>query len=300
MAGPIPPCGRWTGPTSGPQAGDGLNDELQTKLGLRYRYEPARLVRLPGRWKWKPSRPPLEGEDAEETGKTILGRNLFGEDELALWLALIVRTGRPHRPDPGFRPGTSAQALAPRCLSTSHRRAANNCGGDNELRFVLQLAYLCRTGEYTVEAAACNGTGRALERRACTSDSRTGIRRSLTRGPVTWVVNGRGGSPHVAIMGTLGTGKTRTAMQLVRQIHTACSAPVLLFDMAKGDLASDKTLVCDALGARVVTPHLRKRFRSTCLPSRAAIRAKSRTRLNLRFARAILSESREVSRVVFS
>jgi DNA helicase HerA-like ATPase len=69
---------------------------------------------------------------------------------------------------------------------------------------------------------------------------------------VSWLLNGKGGSPHVALMGTLGTGKTRTAMHLIRQIKRQTSAPVLLFDMAKGDLAADRELV-HALQARVIT-----------------------------------------------
>jgi hypothetical protein len=53
-------------------------------------------------------------------------------------------------------------------------------------------------------------------------------------------------------MGTLGTGKTRTAMHLITKVHEETSCPVLLFDMAKGDIASDRDLI-RALGAWVVS-----------------------------------------------
>jgi hypothetical protein len=52
-------------------------------------------------------------------------------------------------------------------------------------------------------------------------------------------------------MGTLGTGKTRTGMDMLRAIRQQSGARVILFDMEKGDLASDKVLARD-LDAKVV------------------------------------------------
>lgn len=42
-------------------------------------------------------------------------------------------------------------------------------------------------------------------------------------------------------------------MQLIGQIHAAAEAPVILFDMAKGDIAADRALV-RSLGAKVIAP----------------------------------------------
>lgn len=71
-----------------------------------------------------------------------------------------------------------------------------------------------------------------------------------TKQPVHWLLNGPG-SPHVAIMGGTGSGKTRLAMNLIRQVRKKAPVPVILFDMAKGDLAADQELV-QALQATVI------------------------------------------------
>jgi hypothetical protein len=69
---------------------------------------------------------------------------------------------------------------------------------------------------------------------------------------VTWVINGPGVSPHIAAMGTLGTGKTRTGMDLLRQIKEQSGCAAIVFDF-KGDLAADRKLV-EVLGAKTVNP----------------------------------------------
>jgi DNA helicase HerA-like ATPase len=73
---------------------------------------------------------------------------------------------------------------------------------------------------------------------------------TATGQPVTWLLNGKG-SPHVALMGSTGTGKTRLAVNLIEQIRRQAGAPVILFDMAKGDLAGNRDLV-QAIQGRVV------------------------------------------------
>lgn len=226
---------------------DALNDQLQSKLGLKYRYEPARLA-IARSLELETLPPPLEGEDAEESGKTILGRNLFGDDELALWLSLIVE--RAELIDP------SLDAIQEQVRRHWHRGVMVlteewvNCEGEYE-RFVLQLAE--RAGLENVP-----GKRRKASETETASQNSGPVPVTLelgadpsTRQPITWLLNGRGGSPHVAMMGTLGTGKTRTAMGFVRSIHNSSSAPVILFDMAKGDLAADKDLI-KALGAKVI------------------------------------------------
>ena len=70
-------------------AQDGANDRLMAKLGLKFRYEPARLA-IARSLELDDPPPPLQGEDSEEYGKTIPGRNLFGDEELALWIAMII------------------------------------------------------------------------------------------------------------------------------------------------------------------------------------------------------------------
>ena len=67
-------------------------------------------------------------------------------------------------------------------------------------------------------------------------------------------LNGPGSAPHIAIMGRNGTGKTRTAVSFLSQIASSVpySIPFLVFDYAKGDIASNKAFV-KKTGAVVVS-----------------------------------------------
>lgn len=69
--------------------------------------------------------------------------------------------------------------------------------------------------------------------------------------PFRWKVNGVGYSPHVAVMGQAGSGKTRTMLELVKQVHKQSGAPVILLDLGKGDLANRHDFI-EAIGARVL------------------------------------------------
>ena len=55
---------------------------------------------------------------------------------------------------------------------------------------------------------------------------------------VIWGLNEQGGSPHSAIMGGVGTGKTRTAVAMLTAIRDRAPVPLLAFDF-KGDLGTD-------------------------------------------------------------
>ncbi|WP_246685065.1 DUF87 domain-containing protein [Methylobacterium sp. WL69] len=60
----------------------------------------------------------------------------------------------------------------------------------------------------------------------------------MTKAAVEWVINGSGGSPHSAIMGGVGSGKTRTAVAMLKAIRSRAAVPFLAFDF-KGDLGTD-------------------------------------------------------------
>jgi DNA sulfur modification protein DndE len=228
---------------------DDANDRIMAKLGLKFRYAPARLA-LSRSLELDDIPPPLQEEDAEELGKTIIGRHLFGDEELALWIAMIIERADLKEP--------SVEAIQDQVKRHWHRGILllaeewEHCEEEYE-RFLLQIAE--RAGLMRARGAKRNGTDVNSPAVAelgpiilTLGDPGTDI---VTQKPATWHLNGRGGSPHVAIMGTLGTGKTRTAMHLITKVHETTSCPVLLFDMAKGDIASDRELI-RALGARVV------------------------------------------------
>jgi DNA sulfur modification protein DndE len=72
-----------------------------------------------------------------------------------------------------------------------------------------------------------------------------------TSEPVTFALNAPGMSPHVALLGSLGTGKSRAAVHMLRELHRqAAGCPVLVFDM-KGDLSRNAELVA-GISARVI------------------------------------------------
>ena len=97
-----------------------------------------------------------------------------------------------------------------------------NCNREYE-RFVLYLAEragLPAHGKRPSEAAAGEGRGSAENVGPVPVTLRLGdpgVNLS-TREPVTWMLNGKG-SPHVALMGATGSGKTRLAVNLIRQIR---------------------------------------------------------------------------------
>ena len=66
-----------------------------------------------------------------------------------------------------------------------------------------------------------------------------------TSQPVDHHLNGPGSAPHIAIMGRNGTGKTRIGKELLLRVRASSDydVPFLIFDYAKGDIASDNTFV---------------------------------------------------------
>lgn len=63
----------------------------------------------------------------------------------------------------------------------------------------------------------------------------------------------RGASPHVAIMGGVGSGKTRTALFMLGEVARQVKVPVIAFDF-KGDLAGDTDGLDRSFGAEVLDP----------------------------------------------
>ena len=67
---------------------------------------------------------------------------------------------------------------------------------------------------------------------------------------VEFALNSSGGSPHMALMGGVGSGKTRTAVHILKAMRCFGSVPLLAFDF-KGDLAEGLSA---AYGAEVLRP----------------------------------------------
>ena len=234
---------------------DGINDEMRRHLGMRHRYGPARLAIA--RSLAVEDAPTLETEDREEPGKVIRGDPLFGSgSEIGAWAALIVEHANE----------ALGKAELQRHVAAHWHRGAHLLKSDWEemgadyARFVMLLcerAGLRRSGGVGDDdgpAVATSGGAATVDAAARPVVLRLGDPGTdLSTGEeVTWAINAPGRSPHIAAMGTLGTGKTRIGMGLLKQLREQSGCAILAFDF-KGDL-SENPAIAQSLGATVVRP----------------------------------------------
>ncbi|WP_134681543.1 DndE family protein [Paracoccus ravus] len=219
------------------EASDELNSEFMKRLGMRKRYLPARLAL--SRSLGVPSRPESISSDSD-WGKTIKGDTFFGTGaDLMTWVSLIVQ----HGPDQEYDVRGLVGAVA------AHWRRGINLldadwrqSGEDISRFVRKL----------VEHAELPLAGR-MKHRERTQNVDPFSSNELISVPVgeistdansgaaiEWVLNGPGCSPHSAVMGGVGSGKTRTAVSILRAVRKAAPIPIIAFDF-KGDLATDES-----------------------------------------------------------
>jgi DNA sulfur modification protein DndE len=230
------------------RAADEINGRLMSKLGQRNRNVVARLAIARSLAVVDPPSP-IPADEADEEGGVIKGVNLFG-DELAPWVSLLVE--RSELPEPSTK---ELQDLVAR----HWRRGVHllndewkECHDEFD-RFILQLAGrggLREGGGPLPVNFGPEGTFVPKAVPVTLTLGSPGID-VQTQQPVQWLLNGRGNSPHIAVMGTLGTGKTRLAMEMLRQARRQTGCPIILFDMAKGDLAADQDLIRE-IGAEVI------------------------------------------------
>lgn len=229
-----------------------LTDELRHKLGFAARAPIARMAI--GRSLGMVGMP---DKPADMMGKPIKGDTLFGVEEHPLWIALLVSNLRNLQPLGPVTLG-AIQDLAARHWARGVQLLSSDWheAGENYSKFV----------EILVARRAALSTDDEMDDTSLeskTSDEWVGP--VAVAGPVTldlgmdvdnnepfvWKINGVGYSPHIAIMGQVGSGKTRTMLDLLRQIHKKTGVPVLLLDLGKGDLADRPELACE-LSARVL------------------------------------------------
>lgn len=237
---------------------DEINSRLMRALGLKQRYAPARLAIA--RSLSLPDLPSIESVNDDELGKSIEGHTLFGDGaDLSAWAVLLVEAAG------GM--DMSRRDFQQQVAAHWHRGASilwkeweesqdDHDPFGNFVRKICDNACL-RTAAGGGETSAHQAEGdegetltelRPVPVILRLGDPGTDI---TTKQPVTWTLNAPGVSPHIAAMGTLGTGKTRTAMYLLRQIKSQSGCNALVFDF-KGDLAEDKSL-SEALSATVIS-----------------------------------------------
>lgn len=232
------------------KSADEINTKFQNLLSLNHRYGPARLAI--GLSLSQDEEPILSQEAQDDMGKSIRGEYLFGTAaDIATWTALIVERMSTERP--------SKREVQASVAAHWHRGIelmwqawkSEDQNFDQFLVHIMERAGLRATGG-SLRIGGDSDVGndaRATSVELLIGDPSIDL---ATNQVVSWKMNSRGVSPHIAVMGTLGTGKTRLANGLMTQIKSqAPDCAFLVFDMGKGDLANNAELV-QALGAQVL------------------------------------------------
>lgn len=246
---------------------DNLNTKFMERLGMTKRYLPARLAIARSLSMSASADLDLDGN---AHGKPIKGDTLFGtSDELLVWLTLIVEHfGQPVLEVKQFR-----------ALVYAHwRRGISSL--DHDWSLAEQASAGSSVGEATVFGF--------LKRLAVAAElpAMSGGRLQLdgndvppvdfgfmgkvsvpvgeigedvdSKEKVVWEMNGKGGSPHSAVMGKSGSGKTVMAAAMLRAIRRQIPVPLIAFDF-KGDLfdftgVKEKTSLGEVFEAEIVEP----------------------------------------------
>jgi DNA sulfur modification protein DndE len=220
------------------RSADELNQKFLTKLGVKYRYAPARLAI--SRSLADVSQPP--DTNAEESGKIINGADLFGE-ELPTWVALVTQ----HK----GAPVSDVKELVSIVANHWHRGIQMlwddwHKQDEDFDRFLMLLAARAgvRDGDAGAGAALVEGitpwATRAFPVVVRVGDPGIDI---ATKKPVDWVSNAPGYPPHLALMGGTNSGKTHLGLTLLRQVKKQTNCPIIFFDIAKGDIGEKRELI---------------------------------------------------------
>jgi len=231
---------------------DRRTEQLRSSLGLSAKNRIARLAI--GRSLSEATYPTGSLDGA---GRPIKGDVLFGLDELPLWVGLLFTHLKKTDPRAELTLAT-LQDLVKRHWNRGIALLMEDWdeAGEDYNHFVDVLvrrrANLPETGGVSPVATTTIGDD-AWE--ANGRDPRPILvdlgREVDTDEPFRWKVNGVGYSPHVAVMGQVGSGKTRTMLEMLVQVRNQSGAPVILLDLGKGDLANKHDFI-KAINARVL------------------------------------------------
>ncbi len=234
---------------------DALNEKFLTRLGMPNRYQPARLAIA--RSLAIPASPASIGA---KISRTIAGHALFGPSEsLSMWIALIVE----HAGDTEIDKSKLGDLVAAhwrrgiKLLDEDWNKSKEDV--DNFVKRLIDIAEIPRNSSstYTGQSGGtqANESGGLSNGQIAVSIGEVS-KEVDTKEKIEWQLNGAGGSPHSAIMGGVGSGKTRTAVAMLRSIREqAPNVPLIAFDF-KGDLGEgNSTYQLDKLfDARVISP----------------------------------------------
>ena len=208
------------------EADDFIESYLRKSLVPGERYKSARLAIA--RSLCEPE-PPATLERGTELGGAIEGSHLFGDEKL-LWACMVA--------DAWPEPVVTSEVFKQAVEAHWHRgaallRADLADARDNDVEFAVALSSRCSAvksslGERPTAVGAARVTLRVGE---VSFDLKQNV-------PVDFAINATGASPHIALMGRIRSGKTRTGIEIARQLASAVRAPLLFID-PKGEFVKD-------------------------------------------------------------
>jgi hypothetical protein len=234
----------WKGQFRPTEASKEFEEKLRTAFGMSHRYEAARL--LIGRSLREPEPPDPLPSTTKFCPKPIPGEYLFG-DQLDLWLCALILDGK-------LKPSSTMDEF--RGLVESHwargfelvRDELTVCD-NNEIKLVQRLADLLPEDSASVHVPFGRSSGAAGEIR-------------LKVGPVSlthpsgknadFVLNAPATTPHIALMGAVGKGKTGTGIRIAMNLAKQAGIPLLIID-PKGEFVADGHVIglVDELGDEI-------------------------------------------------
>jgi len=229
---------------------DRRTEQLRSSLGLSAKNRIARLAI--GRSLAEAGYPTGSLDGA---GKAIKGDVLFGLNELPLWVGLLFTHLQKTDPRAELSLAT-LQDLVRRHWNRGISLLMEDWdeAGEDYHRFIEILvrrrANLPEIGGVSPIASADDNGWEGASRDPIPVHVNLGSEVD-TDAAFRWTVNGVGYSPHVAVMGQAGSGKTRTMLEMLIQVHKQSGAPIILLDLGKGDLANRSDFI-QAIGARVL------------------------------------------------
>lgn len=214
---------------------DQLNTEFMKRLGMRKRYLPARLAI--SRSLAIDTKFDLTQDDLVY-GKVIKGDTLFGTGiELSVWLTLIIERS-------GEKDLAIKQLISLVCahwqrglvkLDNDWKLASGDIS--NFVRRIITVAELPMDSRKPQDHENAQEIPASIPSGEITVPLGEIGENVITKEREFWSLNGKGGSPHAAIMGGSGSGKTVMATAILRDIRKQSPVPILAFDF-KGDLAN--------------------------------------------------------------
>lgn len=186
-----------------------------------------------------------------EVGRAIKGDTLFGTGvDLAAWVSLITEyAGEAPLSLRQFQTWVAAHWARGLGLLTVTMNEAQ--GDQAEFWRAISLSALPEGNGGTIDGSAA--PVEALVAKALVIPVGEVAEDVSTGEHVTWPLNAPGNSPHVAIMGGVGSGKTRTAAYILRKIREHTPVPLIVFDF-KGDMNDASNALDRAFSATVIAP----------------------------------------------